>query len=115
MDGPSQFFTKSPGLDNSVRDEPADLAQSIIICIVIIIIVIVILGFMYLTYKYINRSNREYDRLKKQEKPRAVRMKQMPATSYQPAPQSQPQSSYNPYGQGAGSGGGGQGEDNFYL
>ncbi|XP_066924868.1 EGF and laminin G domain-containing protein-like [Clytia hemisphaerica] len=114
VDGPTQFFTKSPGLDNSVRVEPADLAQSIIICIVIIIIVVVILGFMYLTYKYINRSNKQYDRLKKQEKPRAVRMKQMPATSYQPAP-TQPQSSYNPYGQGSGSGGGGQGEDNFYL
>lgn len=109
MDGPTQFFTQSPGLDNSVRVEPADLAQSIIICVVIIIIVIVILGFMYLTYTYIVRSNREYGRLKEREKPgRSVQMQNMP-------PKTAPSVSYQPSAPPAGPSGSGYGEDNMYL
>ena len=116
VDGPTQFFTRSPGLDNSVRIQPTDLGTSIIICVVIIIIVIVILGFLYLTYTYIIKSNSAYSRMKKQEKPgRSVQMRQMPPKTDPPVSY-QPQS--NPYNPPQGSGGqssSGYGQDNMYL
>ena len=69
--GPArQFFTRSPGLDNSVRVSTIDTLNRVILFFVIVIVAVVILGFLYLIYRYVNRSHVKYRRIRKSEKPK---------------------------------------------
>ena len=84
-----QFFTRSPGLDNSVKVSTIDTANHIIILVVIIIIAVVLLGFLFLIYKYVNKSHVTYRKLKKEQVPAGPAT--VPQTQYNP-----PQTQYNP-------------------
>ena len=69
--GPArQFFTRSPGLDNSVRVTTINMLNRVILFFVIVIVSVVILGSLYLIYRYVNRSHVEYRRIRKSEKPK---------------------------------------------
>ena len=62
---PSQFFTQSPGLDNSVLVTSIDAANQAILMVVILIVAVVLLGFLYLIYKKVNVNNKNYNREKR--------------------------------------------------
>ena len=62
-----QFFTRSPGLDNSVKVSTIDTANHIVVLVVILVIAVVLLGFLFLIYKYVNKSHVKYRVLKKEQ------------------------------------------------
>jgi len=122
--GPArQFFTRSPGLDNSVRIDSVNMWNRLIIFVVVLIISVVLLLFLFIIYRYVNKSHFSYNRMRETEKPQKSQpmMQYKPAASssqYNPPPQNLPPPSFSQpppqtqYGESSQGGGGG---DGFFL
>lgn len=79
-----QFYTKSPGLDLSVRIPETDWVNQLMIVVVILIVAVVLLGLLYIVYKKINKTAVEYHEIKKKEYPEkypSQQRKYVPTTS----------------------------------
>lgn len=77
---PTQFFTKSPGLDNSVLVTSIDAANQAILMVVILIVAVVLLGFLYLIYKKVNINNKTYNKEKLIKKEKSSNIDLQPMT-----------------------------------
>ena len=84
--GPAQqFFTDSPGLDNSVTITNVDTLNHILIMAIVVIISVLLLVFLYFIYKFINKSQIKYRELK----PKGGKGGAIPIQSMKPAPTSE--------------------------
>lgn len=84
----TQFYTKSPGLDRSVRIPETDWMNQMMLVACIIILTALILGFLFLIYKKAVTNHQAYQQIHKNEKSRGMQpLKKMkvsaPPTSQQ--------------------------------
>ena len=78
VDPPRQFYTVSPGLDNSVMVTTIDSLNVGILILVVLVVVVVLLGFLFLIYKKVNTNNKNYNKEKQEKKGRSKSILETP-------------------------------------